>query len=148
MPTRHLLTVIALLAGTALFAGLETPARGLWPPLVALAVIVHTRRAIVGLLAGGYAGAVLLASGDPWEAYLALGRDHLAPSLTSAWKLGAVAFTLVLGGFAAILEAGGGFTSLLRRWTAPGRDPSRRFQLGTIALGLLTAGAVPPSPSG
>lgn len=130
-------TFLALTAGTAILATVDLPARGLWPPIVALAVIMVTRRAVIGLLAGGYAGAVLLAGGDPWQAYLAIGRDHLAPSLASAWKVGAVAFTLVLGGFAAVLEAGGGFAGLLQRLAAPGRDAARRFQYATVGLGLL-----------
>jgi Na+/H+ antiporter NhaC len=132
-----LLTVLALTAGTAALAAVDLPARGLWPPVVALAVIMVTRRAVVGLLAGGYAGAVLLAGGDPWQAYLAVGRDHLAPNLASSWKVGAVAFTLVLGGFAAVLDEGGGFACLLQRFAAPGRDAARRFQYATVGLGLI-----------
>ena len=131
------LLVVVLIAGTALLSAWSPPARSLWPPLVALTVILLTRRALVGLLAGAFAGAVLLAAGDPWQAYLALLRDHLAPSLASPWKTGAIAFTLILGGFAAVLDAGGGFTALLRRWAAPGRDAARRFQLAAVGLGLL-----------
>jgi len=118
-------------------ARLNVPAQGLWPPLVALTLILVTRKALVGLLAGGFAGAMLLAGGNPWEAYLAVFRDHLAPSLTSPWKVGALAFTLLLGGFAAILEAGGGFTALLRRLAPPGREAGRRFQLAAYSLGLI-----------
>jgi Na+/H+ antiporter NhaC len=137
MSSRKLIVLIVLVFGTAVFAAIDAPIRGLWPPVVALAAILATRRALFGLLAGGYAGAVLLVGGNPWEAYLAVGRDHLAPSLTSPWKLGAVAFTLVLGGFAAVLEVGGGFAALLHRLTGPRRDPSRRFQYGVLGLGLL-----------
>jgi Na+/H+ antiporter NhaC len=137
MSRRHLITLIVLVAGTAALAVADAPVRGVWPPVVALAVILVTRRALIGLLAGGYAGAILLSGGNPWDAYLAVGRDHLAPSLTSPWKLGAVAFTLVLGGFAAVLEAGGGFAALLHRLTGPGRDSARRFQAGALGLGLL-----------
>jgi len=134
---RSLLTALSLLAGTAALATVDLPVRGLWPPVVALTVIMVTRRAVIGLLAGGYAGAVLLAGGDPWQAYLAVCRDHLAPNLASSWKVGAVAFTLVLGGFAAVLDEGGGFAGLLRKLAAPGRDAARRFQYATVGLGLL-----------
>ncbi len=130
-------TVILLVIVTAILAAAATPLRALWPPLVALVAIVATRRALFGLLAGGYAGAVLLAGGDPWAAYLAVLADHLAPSLASPWKTGAVAFTLVLGGFAAVLEATGGFTALLARLAPAGRDAARRFQAAAFALGLL-----------
>lgn len=130
-------TIILLLVGTTLLAAGEASWRSLWPPVAALLVILITRRALVGLLIGGYAGAVLLAGGDPWRAYLAVFADHLAPSLASVWKVGAVAFTLVLGGFAAVLEAGGGFDALLRRLAPAGRDAARRFQLAAVGLGLV-----------
>ena len=120
-----LVILIALMAITALLAAIATPLAALWPPVVALVVILATRRALLGLLAGGYAGAVLLAGGDPWSAYLAVFSDHLAPSLASPWKLGAVAFTLVLGGFAAVLEATGGFAALMARLAPAGRDAAR-----------------------
>ena len=89
-------------------AWLDTPLRAVWPPVVALAVILATRHALVGLLIGGFCGAVILAGGNPWQGWLAVFADHMAPSLTSPWKTGAIAFTLVLGGFAAVLDAGGG----------------------------------------
>jgi Na+/H+ antiporter NhaC len=132
-----LVVVTILMAGTVFLAAVPTPLRALWPPLAALLVILATRRALTGLLVGGYLGAVMLAGGDPWHAYLAVFADHLAPSLTSPWKVGAVAFTLVLGGFAAVLDATGGFESLLRRLAAPGRDAPRRFQLAALGLGLI-----------
>ncbi len=135
----RLLTIVGLvlLVVTATLSTVPADWRALWPPLAALLVILAIRRALVGLLVGGYAGAILLAGGDPWQAYLAVFADHLAPSLASPWKMGAIAFTLVLGGFAAVLDAGGGFAVLLRRLAAPGRDARRRFQLAALGLGLL-----------
>jgi Na+/H+ antiporter NhaC len=128
--------LVFLVVATAVLAAVPGQARALWPPVVALAVIVLTRRALVGLLAGAYAGAVLLA-GDPWNAYLDLLAHHLAPSLASAWKVGAILFTLVLGGFAAVLDATGGFGALLGRLTRPGGQTARRFELAAMGLGLL-----------
>ena len=128
---------LLLVLGTWPLAWTDTALRGLWPPLVALAVIAATRHALAGLLAGAFCGAVILGGGDPWQAYLALLRDHLAPSLGSAWKTGAILFTLVLGGFAAVLDAGGGFRTVLGRLTAGRGDADRRFQLAAAGLGLL-----------
>ena len=135
----HLATRLAVLAVLASWplAWLDTPVRAVWPPVVALAVILATRHALVGLLVGGFCGAVILAGGDPWQAWLALFADHMAPSLTSPWKTGAIAFTLVLGGFAAVLDAGGGFRGLLLRLTRGGHDADRRFQAAAAGLGLL-----------
>ncbi len=128
---------LALALGTWPVAWTDTPLRALWPPLVALAVIAASRHALAGLLAGAFSGAIILAGGDPWQAYLALFRDHLAPSLGSTWKTGAILFTLVLGGFAAVLDAGGGFRTLLERFTAGRGDADRRFQLAAAGLGLI-----------
>ncbi len=111
--------------------------RVLWPPVAAVAVIAATRQALAGLLAGAYAGALLLAGGDPWSAYTGLFSDHLAPSLQSSWKTGAVAFTVILGGFAAVLESGGGLGALLRRMAGGGGDRARRLETAAAALGLL-----------
>ncbi len=127
----------ALLLGTFALSRAELGARALWPTMVALGVIVITRHALGGLLAGGFAGAILVHGGDPWAAYLSLFSAHLVPSLQSSWKTGAVAFTLILGGFAAVLEAGGGFTALLRRVAPPGREAGPRVELAAGALGLL-----------
>ena len=38
---RNLIVAAALVVGTAVLATTDLPARGLWPPLVALAVILH-----------------------------------------------------------------------------------------------------------
>ena len=99
--------LLAVAVVTVALARTDAPVRGLWPPLAALAVIMVTRHALIGLLAGGFAGALLLAAGHPVTALADMLAGHLWPSLQSSWKLGAIAFTFILGGFAAILEAGG-----------------------------------------
>jgi Na+/H+ antiporter NhaC len=134
-PTTLLAAAAVLLTWPLAWSGLEL--RAVWPPLVALAVILATRHALAGLLTGAFCGAVIVAGGDPWQAWLALFADHLAPSLASPWKTGAIAFTLILGGFAAVLDAGGGFRGLLLRLTRGDGDADRRFQAAAAGLGLL-----------
>ena len=136
--SRRTMTALAIALGVALLLSrTDAQARTIWPPLAALLVIGATRHALVGLLAGAFAGALMLAGGDPWRAYVQLLGDHLAPSLGSSWKTGAIAFTLVLGGFAAVLERGGGFAALLRRWVRPGRGARTRLETAATGLGLL-----------
>jgi Na+/H+ antiporter NhaC len=143
VPPRHrafaraLVLAGALILVTFVLAANDSPWRSLWPPLVALTVIVLTHHALAGLLLGGLAGAILLSGGDPWAAYLSVFADHLVPSLQSSWKTGALAFTLILGGFAAVLEAGGGLNALLRRLVKPGRAAGRQVELAAGGLGLL-----------
>jgi len=128
---------VILLLGTLALAESSWSLRALWAPVVALVVIVLTRKAIVGLLIGAFAGAVVASEGDVWAAYISLFADHLAPNLTSPWKTGAIAFTIILGGFAAVLEAGGGFTSLLKKMAPDGDRAGQRVELAAGGLGLL-----------
>ena len=115
MPRRIVVALLVVILGTATGCVFEGTWVCLWPPIAALLVILATRHALFGLLAGGLAGAVLLTGGNPVAAAWSIVADHLAPSLRSSWKQGAIVFTLVLGGFAAVLEAGGGFRTLLLR---------------------------------
>ncbi len=137
MHKQTVITFIAVILITILLVAIDSPIGSLWPPVAALIVIMATRQALVGLLIGGLAGAVLIAGGNPFAALIALFADHLAPSFRSSWKLGAIAFTLILGGFAAVLEAGGGFAELMRRALRPGRDPGRQLESAAAGLGLL-----------
>jgi Na+/H+ antiporter NhaC len=133
-------TIAALglaLGGAVLLARTDLPFRTVWPPLAALLVIAATRHALTGLMVGAFAGALMLAGGNPWQAYLDLFAEHLAPSLRSSWKLGAIAFTLILGGFAAVLERSGGFEALMQRWVKPGPGAARRLETAATGLGLL-----------
>lgn len=137
MSRRTLVALLTVVAVTILLVMVPTQWASLWPPLAALVVIVATRQALVGLLAGGFVGAVLLSGGNPLIATVAVFSDHLAPSLQSPWKQSAIAFTLILGGFAAVLEAGGGFHAILRNAARPDRDQGRQLEAAAAGLGLL-----------
>ncbi len=128
---------IALTLTSFLLAFTAPPGVMLWPPIVALLVILVTRHALIGLLVGGGAGALLLAGGNPILAGRDLVAVHFLPSLQSPWKLGAIVFTFLLGGFASVLEAGGGFRTLLLRLTGRGGDQARRTEAAATGLGLL-----------
>lgn len=135
--SRTLATIAAFCVLTWALSLADFALRALWPSVVALALVFITRKALLGLLAGAAAGALLLSAGNPWQAWLALGRDHFAPHFSSSWKLGAIAFTLILGGFAGMLEKGGGLEGLVNRALKRARDPSRGLQGGVIGLGLV-----------
>ena len=124
------------LALSPALAGMAT----FWPALAAVAIILLTRNAIAGLATGVACGAVILAGGRPLEAVRLAFADHLLPSLDGRWHVGALIFTLLLGGFAGILEKSGGFTRLLEKLapaSTSSAQPPRRILLATYLLGLL-----------
>ncbi|MFT5233521.1 MAG: tetracycline resistance efflux pump [Candidatus Krumholzibacteriia bacterium] len=135
--TKQIMWFVGMLLATLALSQSQWPMRSLWPPIVALVVIVLSRKAIVGLLIGALAGAIVAQHGNIWAAYLSLFADHLAPNLASSWKTGAIAFTLILGGFAAVLEAGGGFTSLLNKLAPGGKNAGRQVEMAAGGLGIL-----------
>ncbi|MCP4290642.1 MAG: hypothetical protein GY780_02245 [bacterium] len=70
-------TLVLVITFALVFSTWET--RLLWPPLAAVMIILATRNALAGLLAGGFAGAILLTNGHPFHAAVSLIADHLAP---------------------------------------------------------------------
>ena len=133
----RLFSAFALFACTWIMVVWDTPLKTLWPVMVALYFVLATRKAIWGLLSGALAGSLLLSNGNPWQAFLHLFTLHLAPSLQSSWKMGAIVFTLLLGGFAAILDGGGGFQTILQFFLRKGGDASKRLQAAAASLGIL-----------
>jgi tetracycline resistance efflux pump len=134
---RALFALLIVILLTAICCVFDSTIVRLWPPVAALLVILATRHALAGLLVGGLAGAVILADGHLVAAGWSILIDHLWPSMQSPWKQGAIAFTVMLGGFAAMLEAGGGFRTLLNRMAGSARDPERRMESAAACLGLL-----------
>lgn len=108
-----------------------------WPALAALTAIVATRQAVSGLAAGVVGGCLVISGGDPLEALRISFTDHLFPALSGPWHVGALLFTLLLGAFAGLLEASGGFTSLLNRLLRDSNAPAKRVLGSVYGLGLL-----------
>ncbi|BCX46397.1 sodium/proton antiporter [Haloferula helveola] len=119
---------------------LATPFSGIapfWPAVAALAVILVTRQAAIGLSAGVVAGSIIIAGGNPLEAVRVIFADHLFPALGGSWHISALVFTLLLGAFAGILESSGGFERLLGKLLRGSRTPERRVLGSIYGLGLL-----------
>ncbi len=136
-------TVLSVVVTLLLSTGLAQLERSefmlltLWPSLVALLVVVLSRSAFVGLLSGAVSGALLISQGNPLDSVTYLITQQFLPIFQSSWKLSAVAFTLILGGFVALVEAGGGLQALVRRLLGDGRAPAKRMQLTVFGMGLL-----------
>jgi Na+/H+ antiporter NhaC len=108
------------------------------PALVAFTTILVTRKAALSLFLASLVGALLLHGGNLLVASKALVVEHLFPSLSGAWHIGPIIFTLLLGSFAQVLEKSGGFQSLLAGLLAkPSEDAQRRGLLSVYGLGWL-----------
>lgn len=126
------LILFAATWGMLFFAG-ELAA--LWPSFLALAMVVLFRRVVVALLMGALSGAVLLSGGNPVIAFISLVEVHFLPKFGSLWNVGALVFTLVLGGFAAILEKSGALDAWLGR--VADRGSRRRLEGAAMGFGLI-----------
>ncbi|MEC7280713.1 MAG: Na+/H+ antiporter NhaC family protein, partial [Verrucomicrobiota bacterium] len=128
---------IAVLAASGFLAGCESTWSTLWPSLAALGMVLITRSALLGLLIGALCGALLLASGSVLDAIEQLVLNQFWPIFGSSWKLSAMLFTLILGGFVALVEAGGGLQGLVKKLLGSGRAPHKRMQTTVFGFGLL-----------
>ncbi|YCM45854.1 Na+/H+ antiporter NhaC family protein [Verrucomicrobiaceae bacterium 227] len=106
----------------------------LLPPLVALVLILVTRKAALSLFAATLTGAFLLAGPHPIPAIRGLFEDHFFPRINNS----VIIFTLTLGAFATVLEKSGGFTAILQRLLAgKSQAPKKKLLFGIYGLGLL-----------
>lgn len=131
--------IIAVLLGLSTFAfcGADIGLRAVWPSIVALGLVFLLRRVLVGLMAGAAAGALLLAEGNPAAGFVGLFDAHLIPVLTNRWNACAIVFTLMVGGFAALVEHGGGAAAVLRGLVGTGTAARARVQWAAYVFGLM-----------
>lgn len=109
----------------------------LWPALVALAVILLTRLAALGLAAGLISGVLILHHQNPVFALRAVFSDYLFPAIDGPWRVGAILFTLILGAFAGLLEKSGGFDTILQRLLEKAKNPKKKLLGSVYLIGLL-----------
>ena len=130
-------SVLLLLVLTFFFSQLGIPIFSIWPGVVALVSVVLLRKALAGLLIGAISGGILIANGNPMVAFSILIKETLLSALSSNWNLTVLGFTLLLGGFAALLEKGGGFESILQAWIKQNRNLSQRVEWSAFFIGIL-----------
>ena len=116
---------------------LSHPFFSVLPSLIGLLSVLLLRNAFYGLLIGAVSGGILIAQGNPLDAMGLLCSDILFPALSSNWNLSVLAFTLLLGGFAALLEKGGGFESILQAWIKQSKNLSQRVEWSAFFIGIL-----------
>lgn len=107
-----------------------------WVPLVSLISLLLTGKAGSSLMLGVFSGLLFLNDGKLWNSYLNLFNDHFSALFTSSWKVGSLTFTILLGGFVALLDKAGGFEQIIQ-WIS-GRGKSKaRTELAAAVTGLI-----------
>jgi len=138
MKTKHRIVAILIIASFGL-SQLSTPALSLWPSIVALISVVLFRSTLGGLMIGAVSGVILISNGNPGEAFTSFFSKILLPALSSEWNVSVLIFTLLLGGFASLLEKGGGFDSILQIWLRKSGNLKNKVQWSAFSIGILYA---------
>ena len=120
-------------------ANLNDHPYGFWillPPLVAFGMAIITRRIVLSLVIGIYAGALLMSGGNPWLALYHTWETHLWPTLADPGKLRLYSFTIVMGAMVGVVTISGGMRSLIG-CLIPFANNRRRGQLATWLMGMV-----------
>ena len=108
----------------------------LLPPVVAIVLAIATRRIVLSLMIGIFAGSLLMAGGNVFVAVYQTWETHLWTTLIDPSKLRVFSFTLLMGSLVGVITRSGGMKGLINvvsRWASN----RRRGQLATWGMGLL-----------
>ena len=108
----------------------------LLPPIVAIVLAIATRRIVFSLIAGIFAGSLLMAGGKPLLAIYHTWETHLWNTLIDPGKLRVFSFTLLMGMMIGVITVSGGMQGLIRV-VEPWAKDRRWGQLATWVTGLL-----------
>jgi len=108
----------------------------LLPPVVAILLAIATRRVVIPLMLGIFAGALILEGWNPHLAVAAFFEDHLWRSLADEGHLRVFTFTLLMGATVGVIHASGGMHGVVNA-LAPLARNRRSGQLTTWVLGLI-----------
>lgn len=129
--------VALILCSTWFWVGADTLLGSIWPSLVTLSTVLLSRSVITGLLVGATSGTLLLSNGNPLSAFISFFSDHLIPALQNKWNISVLIFTLLMGGFVAIIEHGGGLLEILTRFLGKKVAIRSRTLWATFLLGII-----------
>ncbi len=108
----------------------------LMPPVVAFAMAIITRRIVLSLIIGVFAGALLMADGNPLVATYHTWETHLWPTLIDPGKMRLYSFTIIMGAMVGVITVSGGMRSLMDSLIPLART-RRRGQLATWFMGMV-----------
>jgi len=112
---------------------------GAWillPPLVAFSMAIVTKRVVLSLVVGIFAGALMMAGGNPFVALYQTWETHLWPTLADPGKLRVYSFTIFMGAMVGVVTISGGMRSLIG-CLIPFASNRRRGQLAAWLMGMV-----------
>jgi Na+/H+ antiporter NhaC len=133
---RPFIAGVILLMSVA-FVGTDSPIRAIWPSIVALSSVVLLKSVLPGLLLGAFSGALIAADANVFQAFIDIFKKYMIPALQSSWNISIIIFTLLMGGFVALIEAGGGITGILNSLHKQTDIMRKRTQLSAFFMGLI-----------
>jgi len=89
----------------------------LLPPIVAIALAIATRRIVLSLVLGIFAGALVMSGGDPLTAIGHTWETHLWSTLIDPSKMRMLSFTLLMGGMVGVITRSGGMEGMVKLFT-------------------------------
>jgi len=108
----------------------------LLPPIVAIGLAIATRRVVVSLVVGIFAGALVTSDGNLFLALVDTLELHLWRTLTDPGKLRVFSFTLLMGAMIGVVAESGGMRGLVNM-VIPWAKTRRRGQMTVWLLGML-----------
>ncbi len=78
------------------------------PPLVAVVLAIKSKNVIFSLFCGGFAGALILCTGNPFAAVKSMIGDYFFIQLTDSYNAGVIVLVVFIGGFIKLMEKSGG----------------------------------------
>ncbi|MHC4838955.1 MAG: Na+/H+ antiporter NhaC family protein [Planctomycetota bacterium] len=110
--------------------------RSLLPPLLALVIALGLQRVILAMFCGVWAGATVVAGGNPVAGFAGAFTNNIGPVFGSSFELYILGFTLALVGMVSVIGRMGGTRGLVEALSGVARGP-RSAQGLAQAMGLV-----------
>ncbi|MEM6822109.1 MAG: Na+/H+ antiporter NhaC family protein [Verrucomicrobiota bacterium] len=107
-----------------------------WPSFAALIFVLIFKRPALGLTFGAICGAFYLNLETPLNTIPHLIKDHFLATVAGSWNISILFFTLILGGFAGILQQGGGLQALAQFFLKKSKEAGKTIERTAFYLGI------------
>ncbi len=110
-------------------------ALALIPPVIAIILCFITKRVLISLFAGVWAGAIIISSGNPITG-ITYSLSTIVKSMTDEWNANLLLFNILMGSGVALIWRLGG-SAALTNWAKKRIKNSRQAGVGAWLLGML-----------